>query len=270
MLSDRVPMHVGAAATMGFAMLIGHAPFGVISSSILVPVLPSLTALRDPQDIAPTVARIATSLLCVLLPIVALMSVLSEPLVFLLLSGKAFQLEQVRAVAQLLPFVCLGGASGVVRDLLVRAFYAQQLGRFPLLVTSAMIAANAALDATSLACGWGVSGLVLSTAATNVMGIVLLVWGLSRRADGWQPAAMAGSMARIAALTGCTWLCSHALYSVLRSSLGGVSSRLVEFGICSACSSVGVTVFVVLLLLFPGDLIRERQAAIKLARKLRM
>lgn len=248
---------------MGFALLIGLAPFGVLSSSVLVPVLPRLAAASGDSARLQVAADVIGSLSCALAPLTGFVIVLSRPVVVTLLSGRAFQMAEVSAVAALLPMVVIGAAVGVVREVLVRIYYARSDARFPLLVSCAMLAANAMLDALSCACGWGAQGLVASTALANAASCWALWSGLLRceHAPGIT-ACLSCDVAVVVGLAIAASACAFAALTLLTWRFGDPTSRLAAAAACAACTAVGGTVYGALLLQTKSDGFQRQRAAL--------
>ena len=225
------------------------APFGVISSSILVPVLPILVAVKeDSQQLAVT-ADILTSLACILVPVACFMTVLARPLVTLMLSGKAFQEPEIVAVAGLLPYVALAGAVGVMRELIVRVHYARGNASYPMRVTCIMMAVNAALDVLSDKCGWGAIGLVATTAATSAVASLCMWNSLAVvPSDESISSSLVKNLLSVIALTVIPVGGALATREFVASYFGEVTFRSVAAVTCAASAAVGTFLFIALLL----------------------
>jgi len=249
---------------MGFALLVGMAPFGVLSSAVLVPVLPRLAAAGGPAQQLQVGAEVLTSLLCVVAPLSALIIELARPIIVLLLSGRAFGAAEVAAVAALLPWVVVGAAAGVVREVLVRCFYARSDARFPLIVSCGALGANAALDWASYTYGWGARGLVASTAATTLASCGIMWAGLLRgeRAGG-TTRRLLWDVATISALALGASGCAHLVLRQATLWLGPAATRPAAAAVCVTCTAAGVVAFCALLLCTRSPSLAQQRAAVR-------
>lgn len=258
----------GAAASIGYALLIGMAPFGIISSGVLVPLLPLLTSSRSGAEALRRLSHVIMSLLCVALPLAALMAVLAPQMVFVMLSGHAFQAAEVAAVAALLPHVVCCGLTGMLRDLVTRVYYAQARGRYPMAVSVAMIVANAALDWVSVQRGWGAEGLLLATALTNGTSVVLLCAGLRGvEGAGRTGVEIARGALAVGVMAGAAAVTCNATLSALPTATTCLSSRAAAVVTCGVCSAAACAVFMTLMVLTRvGALDRQREQVLRVLR----
>ena len=225
-----------AAAAMGYANLLVMAPVGVLSNALLLPALPILARAaananiaarhsdvigdtdadattmradtRDPDgELRLTLRRCVLIAAAVGAPLAAPLAPLGAPLVSLVYERAAFGGAAVGAVAPLVAAYALGAPLYLVRDVVVRAFYALGDGAAPARASAAAIAANIALDYTlCVKCGLGALGLVAATAVFNGASALALLVGLGRRIGGLglgeyaRPAAVIAAAALAAAL----------------------------------------------------------------------
>lgn len=224
-----------AAAAMGYANLLVMAPVGVLSNALLLPALPILARAaananiaarhsdvigdtdadatmradtRDPDgELRLTLRRCVLIAAAVGAPLAATLAPLGAPLVSLVYERAAFGGAAVGAVAPLVAAYALGAPLYLVRDVVVRAFYALGDGAAPARASAAAIAANIALDYTlCVKCGLGALGLVAATAVVNGASALALLVGLGRRIGGLglgeyaRPAAVIAAAALAAAL----------------------------------------------------------------------
>ncbi|CAI7807242.1 unnamed protein product [Closterium sp. NIES-54] len=168
----------GTAAALGYANLLCMAPLGILSTALLVPLLPLF-------------ARLAHA---VTLPMTAVMLPLARPIVRTVFQRRSFDASATSLVSSLLSCYLLGSPCYLARDVLVRLFYSLADGTTPFLISTFAIAANAVLDFLFVS-RWefGPQGLVLATAAVNSASAVALLWLAHRRMGAAATAATAAN-----------------------------------------------------------------------------
>ncbi|GAQ85148.1 integral membrane protein MviN [Klebsormidium nitens] len=177
----------GAAAALGYANLLVQAPLGILSSALLVPILP-LFAKSSAREHWPELRRrIRQGVIlaaAVTLPLTAIMAPLSTSVVRVLLQRKAFDTAATALVAPLVVGYQLGAIAYLIRDVLVRVFYALGDGATPFYTSIAAILANVVLDWLAVRkFDLGAQGLILATLSVNAASGVILLAVLSRRVN---------------------------------------------------------------------------------------
>ncbi|XP_049383832.1 uncharacterized protein LOC125848077 [Solanum stenotomum] len=178
----------GAAAGLSYAFLLVMAPLGLLSSIVILPLLPTFSGLIKTESWPTLVEKINRGvLLCmvVLLQIISVMSSLADPIIRVLFERYAFDSSASALVSSLYLFYSLGSPFLIVRELVVAVFYAFGDGLRPFLVSIGAIALNAILD-------WffvhrlhiGVQGLALSTSLTAALSLITLIHLLRRKVGG--------------------------------------------------------------------------------------
>lgn len=181
----------GAAAGLSYAFLLVMAPLGLLSSIVILPLLPIFSGLIKTESWPTLVEKINRGvLLCVvvLLPIISVMSSLTGPIIRVLFERYAFDSSASALVSSIFLFYSLGSPFLIVRELVVAVFYAFGDGLRPFLVSIGAIALNAILD-------WffvhrlhiGVQGLALSTSLTAALSLITLIQLLRRKVEGLFP-----------------------------------------------------------------------------------
>ncbi|TMX04089.1 hypothetical protein EJD97_011645, partial [Solanum chilense] len=181
----------GAAAGLSYAFLLVMAPLGLLSSIVILPLLPIFSGLIKTESWPTLVEKINRGvLLCmvVFLPIISVMSSLIDPIIRVLFERYAFDSSASALVSSIFLFYSLGSPFLIVRELVVAVFYAFGDGLRPFLVSIGAIALNAILD-------WffvhrlhiGVQGLALSTSLTAALSLITLIQLLRRKVEGLFP-----------------------------------------------------------------------------------
>ncbi|CAI5491837.1 unnamed protein product, partial [Closterium sp. Naga37s-1] len=175
----------GTAAALGYANLLCMAPLGILSTALLVPLLPLFARLAHPKDrplLKDSLRRGLVMAMAVTLPMTAVMLPLARPIVRTVFQRRSFDASATSLVSSLLSCYLLGSPCYLARDVLVRLFYSLADGTTPFLISTFAIAANAVLDFLFVS-RWefGPQGLVLATAAVNSASAVALLWLAHRR-----------------------------------------------------------------------------------------
>jgi putative peptidoglycan lipid II flippase len=200
----------GAAPAMLYSNLLVQTPLGIISTMILVPLLPIFSRLADPQDWTELKDRIRQGILLTgvtMLPLSAIMIALSQPIVQVIYQRGAFKAADSQLVGSVLLASSLGMFVYLGRDVLVRVFYALGDGGTPFKISVVNIFLNALFDFLL----WkplGAPGLVLATVGVNVVSCIALLWSLDRRLNGlpWRSFTPLLSLAAAGVVTGlATW-----------------------------------------------------------------
>ncbi|CAI5987994.1 unnamed protein product [Closterium sp. NIES-65] len=210
----------GTAAALGYANLLVMAPLGILSTALLVPLLPAFARLAHPKDrplLKDSLRRGLVMALAVTLPMTAVMLPLARPIVRIVFQRRSFDASATSLVSSLLSCYLLGSPCYLARDVLVRLFYSLADGTTPFLISTFAIAANAVLDFLFVS-RWkfGPQGLVLATAAVNSASAVALLCLAHRRMGGlplslWWPSF--SILFQSAAATAITVTVMHKLLS---------------------------------------------------------
>lgn len=177
---------VNAAAAMKYANLIVLTPLGIISNTILVPMLPVFSRLAAPENWDELKQRIRQGLLLsalTMLPLTAIFVSLALPIIRAVYERYAFSMEDSRFVASVMMAYGLGMFFYLGRDVLVRVFYALGDGTTPFRISIANIFLNAILDFI-LVQYFATPGIVLATIGVNLVSMAAMLWILHRRLNG--------------------------------------------------------------------------------------
>ncbi|MGF1577673.1 MAG: murein biosynthesis integral membrane protein MurJ [Cyanophyceae cyanobacterium] len=168
---------------LGYAQLLVQTPLGILSNMVLVPLMPLYSRLAMPESWPEFRHRIRQGLLVtaiLILPVSMLLTVLARPIVQVAYERGRFSPEITLEVAALLSAYGIGMLFYLLRDVVVRIFYALEDGRTPLLVSGLAIGFNALFD-WLLVDAFGAPGLALATAGVNGVALVVLAIALERR-----------------------------------------------------------------------------------------
>ncbi|KAH9313124.1 hypothetical protein KI387_028159, partial [Taxus chinensis] len=203
-----------AAASISYANLLAMAPLGILSSSILLPLLPILSELSKPSLWPRLKERLKQGvLLCmvVTLPLIAIILILAKPIVEVVFQRLAFNAHATSSVSSLLVCYILGSPFYLVRDLLIRVFYALDDGKSPFQISVAAIIMNAFLDWLFISkMGFGAEGLVIATSLVTVASMAILMCLLSKKIGGLDFKEW---------ITPCLWLTAFCACSTIITAL---------------------------------------------------
>ena len=187
---------VGAAAALSYAYFLIQAPLGIISSTILIPLLPVFVSLRAKENHLQLIRKIHQGLIFSSASMVFLGSIfisLSTPIVILIYGRGEFNQNAIDIVSQLLIAYGIGMPFYLFRDLLVRVFYGVEDAETPFRISSIAILLNLLFDwfLTGGSSPWGelsplnlgVNGLVFSTTFVNFFACILLLIKLDKKLD---------------------------------------------------------------------------------------
>jgi len=186
-------------AVLDYAFTINQAPVAIFALSLATALFPTM-ARRAAEGSAPL--REATSLglrgvLFTMVPVMAAMTALSQPIVRVVFQRGAFAPEATHAVALALIGFAIGSVPYAAYYIVTRTFYALHDTRTPVRIGLYMIGLNALLDA--LLMQWlGHTGIALATSVVALTNVGWLLEVLRRRLGGVDGGAVLGTAARTA------------------------------------------------------------------------
>ena len=237
----------GVAAGLTYANLLVQTPLGIVSSMVLVPLLPALSRLVRDRDGEGFCRQLRWGLMvsiAAMLPMGALLVVLAEPLIRTIYGHGAFDSRAAELVGALLVAYGVGMPAYLVRDVLVRAFYALEDAVTPFRIAAVSIGLNVVLDwgltggltpaGPLLPFNFGAAGLVLATMGVNTSAALVLIISLKRhgRSLPWRPLLRDGLALLLATAVGALLAAlAHHLVAWPPGFVGGVVELLVSAGL---------------------------------------
>ncbi len=229
----------GVVGAVTFANVLIQAPVGVLSNMLLLPAMPLYSRLAGAGDLDQLRQKVRQGVILVLLvilPLSAFAIALAEPLVRVLFERGNFDAQDTQLVAQLFAGAAGGMAFYLMRDLLVRVFYALGDGQTPLWISSWGIGVNLALD-WLLVSLLGPVGITLASSGVSLFACLLLLSRLRKRLGGLGIKSTTAVLILGAFLTGAatwgvhsalgsTWTNTGVLFDLLRI-LGAVAMGLI-------------------------------------------
>jgi len=137
-------------------------------------------AKRDETAVIPHVQRSFLLLFAVIVPIVCMAAVCSEDVIRLAYGRGAFGNDSVVITGAVFMFYVVGVPFFGIRDLLNRVFHSLQDTKTPMIIACVSMAVNICLNLV-LRKLMGVNGLAFATAVAALVGVILLMYRLSRR-----------------------------------------------------------------------------------------
>jgi len=188
---------VDYVAVLDYAFTINQAPVGIFALSLATALFPTMArqAAEDPARLRETTSLGLRGVLFTMVPVMAGMLALSEPLVRVVFQRGAFAPEATHAVALALVGFAVGSVPYAAYYIVTRTFYALHDTRTPVRIGLYMIALNALLDL--LLMQWlGHTGIALATSLVAVANVVWLLEVLRQRIGGVEGRAVAATALR--------------------------------------------------------------------------
>jgi putative peptidoglycan lipid II flippase len=228
-LANRVQ---GGYTAFSIAFLLFQLPHGIFAVSLMTALLPPLSehaAAGEWDAFRAALSRAITATAAVLLPASAAYTVLARPVVRLLLEHGVVGRGSVGLLAGVLVALAVGLLPFSLFQLGLRAWYAMQDTRTPLLVNLVVAAVDVGVAVVLVQVlpsgGAKVAGLGVANSLAYGAGTLLLLGGLRRRLGRLDGARIAGALARVAAaslaMAGLTALVASGLGNVAPPGLGG-------------------------------------------------
>jgi putative peptidoglycan lipid II flippase len=191
------PMEVGSVAVLGAAARLYEFPLGVFGIAVATAIFPVLSRTADDRNAFSNTLRQGLRLTMYIgLPASVGLILLREPICSVIYhSVGAIGADDAGRIA----WVLLGYASAIwaysMNHVLVRSFYAQQSAQTPARVAASLVGLNLVLNLVLI---WplGAAGLAWSTAACQIIQVLILLRLARRYADRPIDATVAGSWLR--------------------------------------------------------------------------
>ncbi len=219
---------VGAAAALSYANFLVQAPLGILSNTILIPLLPVFVNLRAKNNNLELIKKIHQGLIVSSTSMAVIGSIfisLASPIVILIYGRGAFDENAINMVSQLLISYGIGMPFYLSRDLLVRVFYGIEDSKTPLRISSLAIFLNLFFDWFLIggSSPWGdlspinlgVKGLVLSTTFVNLFACILLLINLKNKIENINLSRILSQNFKIIIIGFISGICSFYLFKII-------------------------------------------------------
>jgi len=242
----------GGASALDYAWRVFTMPQVVIAQGLAIAALPTFSAMAARGEFAEMRASLADTLRSILflsLPATVGLVLLREPIIALLFQRQNFDAHSTDLVAWALLFYALGLVSHSALEIMVRAFYALQDTRTPVVIGTAAMGLNLLLSfAFSFVFTqwgwWPHGGLALALSLSTTLEMLVLGWAMRQRLTGldiarvwpglWRAALASAAMGVALAV----WLWWSQNFSVWLIGLVGVAGGGMMFwGVAYALGS---------------------------------
>lgn len=176
-----------SVVALKYANTVAQLPMGVFVSAVAIPLLPALSAMLavgDQEGFKNTLARGVSYYALILLPIMVVTMLLSDPIIQVLFQRDKFDASRAAMTAFALVFYGLGFFPSAVRDLYTRGFYSLHDTATPVKIGALTVFIHVGMNLLFIP--WlSHGGLALATSISNALNMVILGWLLYRRVGGW-------------------------------------------------------------------------------------
>ncbi len=209
---------IGETSTgyLGPAFIINFGVIEILSTTVLVAVYPMMARYygngRD-GTFGFMVEKLSLFMLAASLPIAITISIFAEPITLLLFS------EQFAPTAGVLAILIWYTALTMVGNVFAKALLIQNRQRLLLIIRSASLLLNVALNAVLLVTYRDPRGAAIASVLAEILFLLAIVWAF--RAEGWSLRRRTGATLRLIALAG--------LVAALMIALGGINVLLGGF-----------------------------------------
>jgi putative peptidoglycan lipid II flippase len=218
----------GGPTTYYFANRIQQLPLALVATAATSAVFPMLKALghqRRHTELRALHDRTQRMVLFVGLPATVGLFVLARPVVTVLLGHGEFGAEGIERTSRALSVLCFSLLPAGAVGLAGRTYYAIGDFRTPVVVSSAMLGVNLALNTLFLVVlGLDVEGLALATAISSWGNLALLLPGLGRRLPASPGGGSVRSIVRIAAASALCGLAAYAGHRAMPAEAGSAAA----------------------------------------------
>ncbi len=238
---------IGAAAALSYANFLVQAPLGIISNTILIPLLPVFVSLSAKKNDYKLIEKVHQGFILCSTSMIFLGSIfisLSTPIVILIYGRGSFNQNAIDVVSQLLIAYGIGMPFYLLRDLLVRVFYGMEDAQTPFKISCIAIGLNLFFDWFLIGgiSPWGklspldlgVNGLVLSTTFVNFFACTYLLLNLNKKLDNFNLYKILYQMTKIILIGFMSGISSFLLFKIEYLSYGPINlliKFLISFGV---------------------------------------
>jgi putative peptidoglycan lipid II flippase len=226
LVSDRAPAAIDKAFRI---YMLPQGIFSVAVATVLFPTLARFAARGARDDLRNMMANGMRQIVLLLVPAMAAMLVLSEPMIRLVYERGEFDASQTDLVAVALFWFAFSLPFNGLFLLLTRTFFSLQQPWVPTAISGVNLVVTA-LAALALYAPFGVGGIVAATAIATAFSVVAQCWVLRGELGGLDLRRFADTTVRVgvaaAALAGVAYVLWDALDHALGRSLAGQAGSL--------------------------------------------
>lgn len=243
LITTRFATHLfegAGASAMDYANTLYTMIAGILVLSVTNVIFPEMSRLSTggrQEELGALIGSSLRGMLFLLLPMTAGLMLLAEPLVRLLYEWRNWDSFSTAVTARALIFMSIGMAGYGIQNVLVRAFYARQDGRTPLISGAAAVVLNLAL-CFALTDRLDVAGLGIATAASTwASALVLLVPTIRRCPETLNRAFFLEIGKMLLAAAVMSLAVRGAAMLLPQAWTGSLSGRILSFGIPAAAGA---------------------------------
>ncbi|KAM0940852.1 putative peptidoglycan biosynthesis protein MurJ [Dioscorea sansibarensis] len=248
----------GAAAALTYAHLLAMAPMGILSSVIVLPVVPTFARHVEHcswASLKESLKKVILLSMVVSLPITCTICVLARPLANLVFQRFAFDSAASAFVSSLLVY-SIGSPFWIMRQVFAAVFYSLRGGNWLLLINLTSIFLNGILDWLSInVLHFGAQGLAFSTSFITSLSSLTLLFLLSKKICGMEYIKeVINPLLRLLSyciFSGSITMISYKLLHIFLSSIPILRFRLAELLSILFAGFLGISAFYVPFLLLP-------------------
>ncbi len=262
---------VWGPSALGYADRIVYLPlaiFGTAFSTVLLPTLSSFAANGDRESFSESFARSIRNATVVMAPASLGMVALAYPIISLIYETGAFDATSSRRTAAALVAYAAGLVPAGLHKMAVTAFYARKDSRTPVIVGTAGVVLNLAMNLFFI---WVLPaelkpvGIAIATAISSTLSAGALLAILSRTRMGAERVFSFGSVARAAAASAaaaiamalaCRWI-SDAIRAVFAAHGAATGAKLPLVAALAAAIPLGAALYFAILRIADASALRE-------------
>lgn len=251
LISTRFASYIdGGVSAMTYANSLYTMIAGIVvlsMTNVIFPEMSRLTTNKKVSELRDLIRSSLQSLLFLLLPMTLGLMLLATPIIQLLYQHGTWGADSTAITSQALTWLALGMVGYGIQNVLVKAFYAEQNGKIPMITGAVSIVLNIILCYV-LSPIMGVAGLALASALSSTVSALLLLVPISKRLPGLFNREFWVDVLKMAICTAVMSVVVWLVYSGLSAALTYSTLAVAVELICSVL--VGIVVYFVLARLF--------------------
>lgn len=226
-LGPEAPLAPGVVRCLYAANRLFQLPLGVLAISVATVVFPLFSryaARGETEGLRNATNRALRLCLFLAVPSAVALMLLAEPLIGLLFQRGRFNAADTARTAGILRMYCLGMAAYFFNHILLRAFFAIQQTRRPMLLACCLVGVNLLLVIVGIHTPLRGSAIGLATAITSTLNAALLIVDLRKRWGRIGLSRILRSLLRVAVVT---------------AAMGGAVAAVLHFGPAGLAGMLG-------------------------------
>lgn len=240
----------GSISALSFAFQVAQLPQALFVTAVSVPLFPALAgyaAKGELVEVRETLVKGISFFALLLIPVIAGLIVLKEPLIRLLFQRGAFDAQATEMTAALLGIYALALFPLALRDILTKGFYAMHDTVTPVAVTACTVTVNIILDII-LVRYIGAAGIALGSVISVLINAGCLYFLLGRKLHGLAWGQVLWLLAKVLAASAVMAVAVYVTSSTLAGwfDLLTATGRILQVGIAAL---VGFLIYLMMIIL---------------------